>query len=81
MKGGLMSMKGIRRSWQILEYEAKTRKREGVKQGIEQGIEQREDKLSRLITKLMENGRSQDIIQVTQDMAYRNKPYEEYHIL
>ena len=60
----------------ILEYEAKTIKREGIKESIEQG----EDKLSRLITKLMENNRSQDVIKATQDKQYRNKLYEEYFI-
>ena len=60
----------------VLEYEAKTIRREGIEQGIEQG----EDKLSRLIAKLMENERSQDIIRVTQDKAYRNKLYKEYLI-
>ena len=42
----------------VLDYEAKTIKREGLKEGIEQGIEQGEDKLSRLITILMEGNRS-----------------------
>lgn len=60
----------------VLEYEAKTIKREGIKESIEQG----EDKLSRLITKLMENNRSQDGIKATQDKQYRNKLYEEYFI-
>ena len=64
----------------VLEYEAKTIKREGVKEGIKEGIEQGEDKLSRLIAKLMENNRSQDVIKVTQDKQYRNKLYEEYLI-
>ncbi len=60
----------------VLEYEAKTIKREGLEEGIEQG----EDRLSRLITKLLENNRSQDIIKATQDKQYRNKLYEEYLI-
>ncbi len=60
----------------VLEYEAKTIKREGIEQGIEQG----ENKLSKLITKLMENERSQDIIRVTQDREYRNQLYEEFLI-
>lgn len=64
----------------VLEYEAKTIKREGVKEGIKEGIEQGEDKLSRLIAKLMENNRSQDVIKVTQDKQYRNMLYEEYLI-
>ena len=64
----------------VLEYEAKTIKREGLEEGIEQGIEQGEDRLSRLITKLLENNRSQDIIKATQDKQYRNKLYEEYLI-
>ena len=60
----------------VLEYEAKTIKREGIEQGIEQG----EDKLSKLIAKLMENKRSQDVIRVTHDREYRNKLYKEYLI-
>lgn len=56
----------------VLEYEAKTIKREGIEQG--------ENKLSMLIATLMENGRSQDVIRVTQDKAYRNKLYQEYLI-
>ena len=60
----------------VLEYEAKTIIREGIEQGIEQG----ENKLSKLIATLMENGRSQDVIRVTQDKLYRNKLYEEYLI-
>lgn len=51
-----------------------------VEKGIEQGIEQGENKLSKLIAKLMENGRSQDVIRVTQDKEYRNKLYQEYLI-
>ena len=60
----------------VLEYEAKTIIREGIEQGIEQG----ENKLSKLIATLMENGRSQDVIRVTQDKQYRNKLYQEYLI-
>ena len=56
----------------VLEYEAKTIKREGIEQG--------EDKLSKLIAKLMENKRSQDVLRVTQDKEYRNKLYQEYLI-
>ena len=56
----------------VLEYEAKTIKREGIEQG--------ENKLSKLIATLMENGRSQDVIRVTQDKQYRNKLYQEYLI-
>ena len=64
----------------VLEYEAKAIKREGIEQGIKQGIEQGENKLSMLIAMLMENGRSQDVIRVTQDKQYRNKLYQEYLI-
>lgn len=59
-----------------MDYEVKTIKREGIEQGIEQG----EDKLSRLIAKLMENKCSQDVIRVTQDREYRNKLYQKYLI-
>ncbi len=64
----------------VLEYEAKTIKREGIREGIKEGIEQGEDRFSRLIAKLMENNRPQDVIKATQDKQYRNKLYEEYFI-
>ena len=68
----------------VLEYEAKTIKREGIKEGIQkgiqEGIQEGENKLSTLITKLIEHNRPQDIIKATQDKQYRNKLYEEYHI-
>ena len=56
----------------VLDYEAKIIKREGIEQG--------EDRISRLITKLMEGNRSQDVVRATQDKQYRNKLYEEYFI-
>ena len=43
-------------------------------------LENGEDKLSQLISRLMEDKRSQDVIRVTQDKEYRNKLYEEYLI-
>lgn len=64
----------------VLEYEAKTIKREGIREGIKEGIEQGEDRLSRLIAKLMENNRSQDVIKATQDKQYRDQLYKEYLI-
>lgn len=68
----------------VLEYEAKTIKREGIKEGIQkgiqEGIQEGENKLSTLITKLIEHNRPQDIMKATQDKQYRNKLYEEYHI-
>lgn len=39
-----------------------------------------EEKLSRLIERLMEDKRSQDIIKVTKDREYRKKMYQEYQI-
>ena len=59
-------------SGKVLEYKAKIIKREGM--------EEDKDKLSRLITKLMEHNRSQDVIKATQDKQYRNKLCEEYLI-
>lgn len=49
-------------------------------EGIQEGIEQGEDKRSRLIEKLVENNRPQDIIKPTQDKQYRKKLYEENFI-
>ncbi len=60
----------------ILEYEAKTIKREGLEQGLEQG----EDRLSRLISMLMENERTEDVIRAAQDKEFRNRLYHEFLI-
>lgn len=43
-------------------------------------VEKGEEKLSQLITRLIEDKRSQDIILVTQDKQYRNQLYKEYLI-
>ncbi len=68
----------------VLEYEAKTILKRGIaqgeKRGLEQGIPQGEEKLSRLIEKLITDNRQQDVLQVTQDKKYREKLYEEYRI-
>lgn len=56
----------------VLDYDAKIIKREGIEQG--------QGRLSRLITKLMEGNRSQDVVRATQDKQCRNKLYEEYFI-
>lgn len=68
VKEGVKAVMGGR----VLDYEAKTIKKEGIEQG--------EDRLSRLITKLIEGNRSQDVVRVTQDKQYRNQLYEEYLI-
>ncbi len=53
---------------------------QGLEQGLAQGIPQGEEKLSRLIEKLITDNRQQDVLQVTQDKKYREKLYEEYRI-
>ena len=68
VKEGVKAVMGGR----VLDYEAKTIKKEGIEQG--------EDRLSRLIAKLMESNRSQDVVRATQDKQYRNQLYEEYLI-
>lgn len=47
---------------------------------VEKGVEKGEDKLSKLIIRLIEDKRPQDVIKVTQDKFYRNKLYKEYFI-
>lgn len=60
----------------ILEYEAKTIKREGLERGLEQG----EDRLSRLISRLIENDRTKDVVRAAQDKEFRNRLYNEFLI-
>lgn len=73
----------------VLEYEAKTILKRGIAQGEKQGFTQGEihgftqgeEKLSRLIEKLITDNRPQDVLKVTQDKEFRRKLYEEYSII
>ena len=64
------------REWRLEYMTLLMRDQENVEKGIGQG----EDKLAKLVAKLMENQRSQDVIRVTQDKEYRNELYKEYLI-
>lgn len=46
-----------------------------------ENVEKGEERLARLIKLLSEDNRLSDIIRVTQDKEYRQKLYEEYHII
>lgn len=60
----------------VLEYEAKTIKKEGIELGIEQG----EEKMLTLIELLIEDKRFNDITIMKNDVVYRQKLYKEYDI-
>ena len=64
----------------VLEHEAKTILKKGIAQGEKQGFTRGEEKLSRLIAKLIMDNRQQDVLKVTQDKEFRKKLYEEYRI-
>ena len=70
---------------EILEYEAKTLFRQGMEQGREMGLELgREQGIElglELVAKLVENGRSQDILRAMQDKEFRKELYKEFHIV
>lgn len=63
----------------ILEWEDMLKK-EGKSEGIEEGIAQGEELLSRLIQKLFELSRKEDINRVLTDKDYRERLYKEFNI-
>lgn len=65
------------REWRHEYMTLLMRDQENVKIGIERG----EEMLAKLIKMLSEDNRLSDIIRVTQDKEYRQKLYEEYHII
>lgn len=53
-----------------------------LSKGVEEkGREQGENRMSKLIKKLIEDNRSSDIIKITEDKEYRRQLYNEYHII
>lgn len=65
------------REWRREYMTLLMRDRENVEKGIEKG----EEKLAKLIKLLSEDNRIADILKVTNDKAYRQELYEEYHII
>ncbi len=53
----------------------------GLKQGIEQGIEQGEERLAVLTKRLLQDKRYDALERISEDKGYRQKLYEEYHII
>lgn len=56
-------------------------RKEGLQEGLKQGIEQGEGRITELMQKLLQNKRYTDMEKVVSDPRYRQKLYEEYHIL
>jgi len=54
---------------------------EGRKEGLKQGIEQGEGRITELMQKLLQDKRYTDMEKVISDPRYRQKLYEEYHVL
>ena len=65
------------REWRHEYMTLLMRDRENVEKGIEKG----EEKLAKLIKLLSEDNRIADILKVTNDKAYRQELYKEYHII
>ena len=70
------------------EYVRKVMFEDGMEKGLEKGMEEGynrgitdgENRLSKLIAILMEQGNNDIVIQVTQDESIRHKYYEKYGI-
>ena len=53
---------------------------EGIREGIREGIEEGEKQFDLLTERLLEAGRTQDLLRATQDKEYRKLLYKEYQI-
>ena len=56
-------------------------RKEGLQEGVKQGIEQGEGRITELMQKLLQDKRYTDMEKVVSDPIYRQKLYEEYHVL
>ena len=54
---------------------------QGLQEGVKQGIEQGEGRITELMQKLLQDKRYTDMEKVVSDPRYRQKLYEEYHVL
>ena len=63
------------------EQELEEGRKEGLQEGLKQGIEQGEGRITELMQKLLQNKRYTDMEKVISDPRYRQKLYEEYHVL
>ena len=52
-----------------------------MQEGLKQGIEQGEGRITELMQKLLQDKRYTDMEKVISDPRYRQKLYEEYHVL
>lgn len=65
----------------VLEYEAKTIYREGIKEGIKEGINEGMETLSKLYTLLVDAGRSEDANLAMRDETARNTFFKEFGLI
>ena len=54
---------------------------QGLEEGRKEGIEQGEGRITELMQKLLQDKRYTDMEKVISDPRYRQKLYEEYHVL
>ena len=62
----------------ILEYEAKTIKREGEKEGIKKGIKKGEGRINQLNLYLISENRFDDLERAVNDREYQLQLFQEY---
>lgn len=70
-----------RREYMTLLMRDRENLERGLKQGIEQGIEQGEERLAVLTKRLLQDKRYDALERISEDKGYRQKLYEEYHII
>ncbi len=68
------------RSMVLTEYDEQAHIKNEREIALEEGRKEGEEKVSRLIQRLLENGQTQEALRVTCDVDYREKLYMEFHM-
>lgn len=77
-KGGKVDMCKALREW--LDESKQEGVTLGLEQGLEQGITKGEARFASLTRRLLDEGRSEELLKATEDKDYRDKLYREYHL-
>ena len=84
----LTRYRGEGRKMSIYEYDEEQQRRWdkeegeeiGLAKGLEKGLAKGENRFAALVSTLIEDGKSEDVLKATKDIEYRKKLYEEYGI-
>jgi len=65
---------------ELFADEFKENRREGLQEGRQEGLQKGRSEINRLILKLSELGRTDDILKAAQDPAYQEQLLKELHL-